>query len=243
MRTALNVFWAAALLALCAGGCQAPVDQERVAAEAAAIAKAQVLMELEHAKQEADNAETRGDGQPNTDAVGSPAAPTSDPFARKAGKPPASAYSQRRDLAVAPAESEPADDPRLFGDDLAAAEASSRQTGKPVLLVFDGGDACAKCVLLHRQVFDTPEAQALLADHATPVLIGPDHPDREELKQRFGVGPLPAVFLYRPGANARYRLPADTAVELGTFVEWFRACHTRIFTQRPKFSRRGRDCA
>lgn len=91
--------------------------------------------------------------------------------------------------------------------DLPAAQERAAAEGKLVLVDFTGSDWCGWCVRLHKDVFDTPEFEAYVADKF--VLNEVDVPQNpafdkelrarnEELCSRFGIDGFPTLMVLTP---------------------------------------------
>ncbi len=92
-------------------------------------------------------------------------------------------------------------------EDLDAARAEARKTGKPILLDFTGSDWCGWCIKLHNEVFDTDEFKAYAAENLVPVVIDfprsrslpPEIKQRNDrLAARYSVRGYPTIVLLDP---------------------------------------------
>lgn len=95
----------------------------------------------------------------------------------------------------------------LWRADYASARESARETGRPLLLLFDGSDWCHWCHRLNDDLFAEPEFREFADASLVPVRI--DFPRRRRLPalrerrnhrlaQRYGVRAYPTVLLVDP---------------------------------------------
>ncbi|HEX9048208.1 MAG TPA: thioredoxin family protein [Verrucomicrobiae bacterium] len=93
---------------------------------------------------------------------------------------------------------------RTWLTDFSKAQAQAKAENKFVVMDFTGSDWCPGCIMLGKNVFDTPEFQAYAANHL--VLVKVDFPHgksqpaelkqaNEALSDRFKVDALPTVIV------------------------------------------------
>lgn len=67
-----------------------------------------------------------------------------------------------------------------FQKDFATAQKLSKETGKPILILFSGSDWCRPCIQLHKLVFEDASFQAYARENV--ILYHADFPRRPENK-------------------------------------------------------------
>jgi len=65
-----------------------------------------------------------------------------------------------------------------FETNFESAQADSRSSGKPIVLVFSGSDWCKPCILLKQQILNTPEFSEYSEEHLVTVNL--DFPYRKK---------------------------------------------------------------